>query len=945
MADQKTNKRRKRLIHILLGIVIILGGLSVLNYYLAKRLETFLRQELAERAATATDGFYTLAFDSLSISLLNGELRMQGIRFQPTTEVFNAWKEKDSLPPAYVNAKIELIDFKGVNLIWRRNYKHLHFRTFEIRRPIVRVVHTSSREEEDTLKNSPKQTIYDLVSPYINVLTVRRMNLENASIFYDLKDKVFPVHYELDDVSFHAYGFRLDKDSYANGKLLYCDNFDFTTNHKQTLLTNNHFIFSTDSIHLDTKKKEVLIGNAKLMPREKLWEQGIPRPDNVVKGNIEAIRVNEVEFRRKEGLNSLIAGSFQVVRPDVTGTSRIQSDAADSKRTESEEDHYLNADSLIRKMSLFDMVSPIFHEITINSIGVRDARLHYTTIRNDLVDIYSLNHFNFETRGFVVDSSSSLSGSSRYYKYISLEATDMKGVLTSRNQTVELKKISMNTEDELLYIEKLNLGTITAVKQRNLLSGKVDTVSLQGVNYRNGVNARLFSIRGADLEYSLAPDTVIGLQMPRLALSGLSYDNRKEEASYTIDSLDMQLTQLYTREKGKQRKLINERVELNASGLVTDQYFRKYKVNNVNFNTSNLSIPVDNGAYTLNIGRIELLNRRLSIDGLHYVSAWPQMEFSFKHPKHSDWFDIRLGHLEMKEIDFPALLEEHTLRVKEATLSDMTLQNMKNQKIALPHRVSPMIYEGIQKAPLKLDIPLLQVNNFAVVYYEWAKNGETPGKLSITEVNGTVTGLTNIISRPEQFIRIDAQAKFMGTGEFNAIWLMPVDPAHDRFLVHAHLKSFDLPDLNDFITPLAGANVESGQVREMTVDMDASSKEGTIFLHMPYRDLKVNMGRLQNGGLSKNSLTSWLTNAAVRNNNPPQPDQADSELRESHLTITRDPYHSTFNYLWQMLSPALAESVGISEGTQKFGKGVAKTIKNVKNFFTGNKETVKSDHQ
>jgi len=980
-------KKKRRLIHIILGATIILVILFVLNYYLAKRLEIFLKKELVERTSNATNGFYTLAFDSLSISLLNGELRMQGISLYPNPEIFKEWQDKDSLPPVYVDTKIDLIDFKGINLIWRRNYKHLHFQTFEIRKPIVKVIQAQLNDQEETdQKNLQTKTLYELVSPYINVLSVKTMNLENASIFYDVKDKEFPIHYQLDDASFHAYGFRLDEDSHNNGKLLYCDDFDFTTNQKQTLLTNNNFIFSTDSISLDTKKKEVFIGNTNLTPQEKLWEQGIPRPDNIIDGHIEAIRIDGIEFIRKEGLNSLVAGSFQVIHPDVTGASIIRQDSVAGQHTSAEEDQYINADALIRKMSLYDIVSPIFHDITINSIGVRNAKLHYTTIINGLADVYSLNNFNFETRGFVIDSLSSLSDPSRYYKYISLEATDMKGTITSRNQTVDLKRISMNTEDELLYIEKLNLGIITPQKQDNLFSGKVDTVSLQGVNYINGVNARLFSISGVDLDYYLAPDTIIGLQMPKLALSGLSFDTRGtdpvirmenlymgssnirlrktsqpaltrdiqfnhldiknfswDKNNYKVDSIDMKMDHLYTIQNGKLQKQINDTVSLSASGLVTDSKFKKYKVNNINFNASNLSIPVDDGFFTLNIGRIALNNRDLSVDKVHYVSAYPQLEFSYKHPKHSDWFDIKVDRLEMKGINIPDLFEENTLRMKEATVNNMTLQNMRNQKLSLPHNIVPMIYEGIQKAPLKLDIPLLHVNNFAVAYYEWAKNGETPGKLSITDVTGTVTGLTNIATQPEQFMRIDADAKFMGTGDFSAIWLIPVDPKHDQFMIHAHLKSFNLPDLNAFITPLAGAKVESGYVQDMTFDMDASSKEGTILLRLPYRDLKVDLGKLENGELNKNGFTSWLVNAAVRNNNPPHPDKPDSELRESRLTITRDPYHSTFNYLWQMLSPALAESVGISEGTQKFGKGVAKTIKSIKNFFTGNKDKKESE--
>jgi len=973
-------KKKRRLIQIVVSAAVLLAGFFILNYFLAKRLERYLRKELVERTSDATNNFYTLAFDSLSINLLNGELRMAGIRLSPDPVTFDSWKAKDSLPPVYVDAEIGLIDFKGVNLIWRRNYRHLAFRTFEIKQPIVKVTGSLHSGQVETKPSTAQpKTLYEMVSPYINVLTVRKMNLENARVFYDVEDPVSPIHYELDDVSFHAYGFRLDADSYDNGKLLYCDDFDFTTNQKQQLLKNNSIIFATDSISLDTRKKVVHIGNASLTPQKQLWEQGIPQPDNTMDGSIEAIRIKDIEFFRKDRQNSLYAGSFEVIHPNVKGRSIIRKDSISRPVPPKKDENYINADLLIQKMSLYEIISPIFHNITINSIGIDKARLHYTIIENDSTDIYSLENLNFETRGFTIDSLTSLAGQSRYYKYISLEATGMNATLASQNQTIDLKRIALDTEEERMYIENLVLGTLSAHNRKNIFSGKVDTVSLEGVDYKNGVNARQFRISGVDIDYYLSPDSAISLQMPQLALNDLSLDTRDKdpvirmgnlhvEASnirlsktskpatktdvrfnhldiknfnwdkngYTIDSVDMSMEHLYTVRNGRLSKQVNDTVRMNASGLSMDRTFKKYKVNNIEFDASNISIPVDNGFYTLNIQKISLKNRNLRVDNLHYISTYPQLEFSFKHPKHSDWFDIQVGHIALDEIDIPALWRDTALIVKEATVNDMTLQNMKNQKIVLPRRIVPMVYEGIQKAPIKLDIPLVKVSNFAVVYYELPQKGDVPGRLSITDVNGTISGLTNRATQPEQFFRIQANAKFMGTGDFTATWLMPVSPQYDRFVVDAHLKQFNLKDLNAFISPLAGAEVESGFVHDMTLQMDASSTGGTIFLHMPYRDLKVEIGK---------AFTSWLANVAIRNNNPPHPDKPDSEIRESHLTITRNPYHSTFNYLWQMISPALIESVGIPEGTQKFGKGVSKAIKGIKNFFTGNKDEKKKEKE
>ena len=62
----------------------------------------------------------------------------------------------------------------------------------------------------------------------------------------------------------------------------------------------------------------------------------------------------------------------------------------------------------------------------------------------------------------------------------------------------------------------------------------------------------------------------------------------------------------------------------------------------------------------------------------------------------------------------------------------------------MPRHIVPMIYSGLQKAPVKMAIDSLRVNNFSVVYEELAKKGTVPGKLFFTDMNGTFTGFTNI---------------------------------------------------------------------------------------------------------------------------------------------------------------------------------------------------------
>ena len=227
-------RKRKMIRNFFLAVFLITAGLFLLNFQLTKRLEKYLKKELAERTAKATDGFYRLSFDDLSISFFKGELKVEGVRLNPDSTVFRNWMQKDSLPFTYVTARIGVIDFKGLNLTWRFSYKRLHFNSFEIRNPDIKVYNSyySSRTKKE-IRQAESKTLYEVISPYIDVLSVQTLNLENASVSFTVVNPFSPIVYALTNVSFHAYGFRLDENSTERGKLLYCDNFDFVTNQPQ----------------------------------------------------------------------------------------------------------------------------------------------------------------------------------------------------------------------------------------------------------------------------------------------------------------------------------------------------------------------------------------------------------------------------------------------------------------------------------------------------------------------------------------------------------------------------------------------------------------------------------------------------------------------------------------------------------------------------------------
>lgn len=1196
-------KKKKIKLYILPVIIVLAAGLFALNLYLTNKLERYLKKELIERTAAATNGFYQLSFDKLSISFFKGELKIQGIRFKPDSAVFQKWKTIDSLPQTYIKARIDVIDFKGVNLTWRWNYKHLYFNSFEVKSPKIQLFSSlySSKVEKEVNYIKAK-TLYELISPYINILSVKELNLENASVSYTIENTGTPIVYALDNVNFHAYKFRLDSGSYANGKLLYCNNFDFVTNQPQTLVTNNDFVLKTDSIQLSTNDSVIYIKNISVIPQQELWAKSNYQPNSYIECQIKTVEVLGIHFRRQNALSYLTAKSFDIISSDIKAY-RLTNNSLNTNQSTVNNNQVIT-DSLVQSLSLYEIISPVLHRVSISRIGIEETQLEYLVTVKDSVERFSLNSFSFQANDFLIDSLSQSRSGLGYIKNFAFEANGVNGYMAAWNHQISIDRMALDTERQTFIVNNIHMKPITTRTRNDYMSGKIDTLLINGLRYDKGISATLFKIISPRLYYYKTPSTSIksttnnqidingifnpllkylsinkidiskasidfhdksiphtvtyklnnfnfvvtnflinentgknnkfffscdgfgfnfsnfdnylpdktyrlsirngmfsttngmlrfkdvalipqkeysldkhevildfytplikahGFHYPLksndknirvkafsitspkidikknngenihittelfnlqnisgilsrkqlrthiesvtigcltadkpqfisensnqtlqlitsgLNLTGMKWNRSKENSAINLTSIDIlypsltfhstpttekentpfRLNNIYTflnrytdklsigkfniykadayySSTSKDNTSYKQKLDttnLQLDGLKINSANHTFSLNNIRFNTGKIEIPLDNGFYTLKVGKIDLDNQKLNLDSLHLIPRYPKMEFAYKQPKHKDWFDVQAGNIALSGIDLPFYFSDKILKIENIAINNAILQNFKNRKIEVTHYIMPMIYSGLQKAPVNVDFGHVDINNMNVIYEELAPKGITPGKLFFTDMNGKFSGFTNIVTRPNQYITLNANGNLMGKGHFDAVWMLPVDSLNDCFLLNARLESFDLTEMNQLITPLAFVRVESGRLNSLTFNTAATSKNASVDMLFLYNNLKIDILKDKNSEITTNKLYSRLANLVIKKSNPSHPGKRNNKPREVNASITRNPYHSTFNYLWQIIRPPLAESVGISQTEQKAAKGITSFISKVKKFL------------
>lgn len=193
----------------------------------------------------------------------------------------------------------------------------------------------------------------------------------------------------------------------------------------------------------------------------------------------------------------------------------------------------------------------------------------------------------------------------------------------------------------------------------------------------------------------------------------------------------------------------------------------------------------------------------------------------------------------------------------------------------------------------------------------WLRKEINRGKIiSLEEWTVSFSGFTNIVTRPDQYI-VSTQMESWWIGSFylQRPGLTTCRLIERSFYLNAHMRRFRPDSLEWIDNPLAFAKIESGKLDDFTFSTEASAKELTsTMLSLPRPDelFKKNMERwfINKVFITPGKLVVWN----MITDHPEKGKAYTGSL--ILLTIERDPYHSTFNYLWQILRPPLIKVVG-----------------------------------
>lgn len=323
----------------------------------------------------------------------------------------------------------------------------------------------------------------------------------------------------------------------------------------------------------------------------------------------------------------------------------------------------------------------------------------------------------------------------------------------------------------------------------------------------------------------------------------------------------------------------------------------------MNENTLLQKIPIKYGAISIQtdsvffkagnyenllVNHLEIENNNITLKDIHFKTKYSKTELSKILTKERDHLNIKIEEFKINNLNFG--FENDSLFVKSnlIIINKTNASFYRDKLVADDHKLKNLYSKSLRELPIKLTIDSVSIANSKIEYSEKDHPENPAGVLTISNLNGGVSNLSNTYSSPEK-TTIYVEAIFMKNSPMTATWSFDINKTNDAFTFTGHLGTLEASNMNVFITPLINAELE-GEIIETYFDITGDYNQSIINMSQDYDDIKIDV---LNKKKHKRIVLSEIANVFIND---------DSEVggqifHNVTANASRDKTKSFFNYL------------------------------------------------
>lgn len=322
-----------------------------------------------------------------------------------------------------------------------------------------------------------------------------------------------------------------------------------------------------------------------------------------------------------------------------------------------------------------------------------------------------------------------------------------------------------------------------------------------------------------------------------------------------------------------------------------------------------MKIEEVSGSYTDSIDQFYWNNvsydnsvHRLEIDSFRYEPAVDLATFTGRQRFQADYVKAHTGKVVVGPIGLENFARDSTLSVGNIAIHGGFLDDYRDKRIPRePGIVRALPGNLLKKLPFRFESDTIRVENAFVRYEEMDEKSNKAGMVEVTNLNGEITGARNYRHQPGDSLRIFAKGQLAGTIP-TLLWVNEsYTDTLGGFRMRVNMEQGDLTVLNPILAALARAELKSGILDSLRMQVSGQESFAYGEMELYYRDLKVRVIREKPKSLGAR-LTNFLANTIIKNRN---------KGKGGTVYVERLRDRSAINYLVKITLSGVMTNIGI----------------------------------
>ena len=305
--------------------------------------------------------------------------------------------------------------------------------------------------------------------------------------------------------------------------------------------------------------------------------------------------------------------------------------------------------------------------------------------------------------------------------------------------------------------------------------------------------------------------------------------------------------------------------------------------------------------HELALGNFELNNEKVNVTDFRIIPKYSKAGHQKTIEVEKDRYDLVIDSISLDNLNWTVQKDSLKLQNNFMDISGVDFNIYRDKLLPDDTTTKPMYSKMIRELPILLQLDSIRLRDTYIKYEENIKEDRQPGMVEFSNLNASISDLTNIGMGREDFptTQINVTADFMKNAPLDVDWSFDISNRNDRFQISGNMGRLAAEQMNQFLKP--AMNIEAkGEILNMYFNFYGNNTQASGDMKLEYKDFKVEV--LRKDGRKKNKIISSLANLIVNNNS------LNKKANYKDISFTRDKTKSFWNYLWNLIKNGALKS-------------------------------------